>query len=69
LLQNPLMPGSEFRTKAAECGCMAQDASRTDVQRTESRFQESLWLKMAREAEENDDARRILLALRASKAS
>jgi hypothetical protein len=51
-VQNPPMPGSEFRTKAAECGFRAQDASRADVQRAESKFQETLWLKMANEAEE-----------------
>jgi hypothetical protein len=38
------MPGSEFRTKAAECKRMGQDITRTLVQRAESRLQESLWL-------------------------
>jgi hypothetical protein len=46
---------------------MAQDAKRTDAQRAESRLQELIWLKMAHEAEENDDARRLRLALRATK--
>jgi hypothetical protein len=45
---------------------MAQDASRTDAQRTRSKFQEMLWLKMANEAEENDDARRVMLGLRSA---
>jgi hypothetical protein len=43
---------------------MAQDASRTDAQRAESKLKEMLWLKIANYAEENEDARRIRLALR-----
>jgi hypothetical protein len=58
------MPGSEFRSKAEECGLMALDAKRTDVQRADSRHQQSLWIKMAVDAEENDDARRLRIALR-----
>ena len=60
------MPGSEFRTKAAECGLLALDASRTETQRAESHLQQTLWLKMAHEADENDDARRLRIALRAT---
>ena len=67
VLQNPSMPGSEFRTKAAECGLLALDASRTETQRAESHLQQTLWLKMAHEADENDDARRLRIALRATK--
>ena len=60
------MPGSEFRTNAAACGLLALDASRTAMQRAESLLQQNLWLKMAHEAEDNEDARRLGLALRAS---
>ena len=67
MLQNPAMAGSEFRINAAECGHMALDASRTETQRAESRLQQTLWLKMAHEADENDDARRLRIALRATK--
>ena len=66
LRQNPLMPGSEFRQKAAECRRQAQDAIRTAAQRAESQLQEQLWLKMAHDADENDDARRLRIALRAA---
>jgi hypothetical protein len=60
------MPDSEFRTKAAECGRLALDASRTDPQRAESHHQQALWLKMANEAADNEDARRLRIALRAT---
>jgi hypothetical protein len=43
---------------------LARDSARTEKQRAESRLQESLWLKMAIEADENDDARRLRIALR-----
>ena len=43
---------------------MARDITRTEAQRAESQFQEALWLKMATEADENDDARRLRIALR-----
>ena len=66
-MQNPRMPGSEFRQNAVECRRMAQDATRTAAQRAESQLQEQLWLKMAHEADENDDARRLRIALRATK--
>jgi hypothetical protein len=45
---------------------MAQDVSRTDAQRAESKHQEPLWLKIANDADENDDARRLALALRSA---
>ena len=64
LWQNPLMPGSEFRQNAVECRWMAQDATRTEKQRAASKLQETLWLKMANEADENDEARRLRIALR-----
>jgi len=64
---NALMPGSEFRTKAAACGLLARDTTRTEAQRTESHLQETLWLKMACEADDNEDARRLRLALLGSK--
>jgi hypothetical protein len=60
------MPGSEFRTKAAECGLLALDASRTDTQRAESNHQQTLWLKMAQNADDNEDARLLRIALRAA---
>ena len=43
---------------------MARDTTRTEAQRTESQLQETLWLKMAHDADENDDARRLRIALR-----
>ena len=46
---------------------MAQDATRTAAQRAESQLQEQLWLKMVHEADENNDARRLRIALRAAK--
>jgi hypothetical protein len=58
------MPSLEFRIKAAECRSLAQDATRTDKQRAASKLQETLWLKMANEADENDEARRLRIALR-----
>jgi hypothetical protein len=61
------MPDSEFRTKAAECGRLAEDAGRTEPQRAQSHLQQTLWLKMAQDARDNDDARRLILALRAAK--
>src|SRR3954453_18510804 len=61
------MPGSEFRTKAAECERLARDTTRTEAQRAESQLQKSLWLKMANEADENDNARPLRIALRATK--
>jgi hypothetical protein len=63
-LLNQAMPSSEFRTKAAECRRMTLDANRTDKQRAQSLLQETLWLKMATEADENEDARRLRIALR-----
>ena len=60
------MAGSEFRINAAECGRMALDATRTVAQRAESHLQQTLWLKMAREADDNEDARRLRIALRAT---
>ena len=65
--KNLPMPASEFRTKAAECGLLALDASRTETQRAESHLQQTLWLKMAHEADENEDARLLRIALRATK--
>jgi len=53
------MPDKEFRTKAAECGVQALDGNRTESQRAESRLQQTLWLKMAHEAADNEDARRL----------
>ena len=61
------MPDSEFRTKAAECGLLAMDANRTEKQRSESHHQQTLWLRMAQDALDNDDARRLRLAMRAAK--
>ena len=61
------MAGSEFRINAAECGRMALDATRTVAQRAESHLQQTLWLKMACEADDNEDARRLRIALRATK--
>lgn len=58
------MPDSEFRANAAACALLALDKSRTLAQRAQSQLQQTLWLKMASEAVENDDARRILLAMR-----
>jgi hypothetical protein len=58
------MPGTWFRRKSAQCGRMAQDATRTEADRDESKHQEMLWLKIAEDAEANDDARRLHLALR-----
>src|SRR5215203_422262 len=63
VVQRPPMPSSEFRNKAVECGRMARDATRTEAQRAESHLQETLWLKIA-DADENDDARRLRMALR-----
>ena len=40
------------------------DATRADKQRAASKLQETLWLKMANEADENDEARRLRIALR-----
>jgi hypothetical protein len=60
------MPSSEFRAKAAECGLLALDANRTEKQRVESHLQQRLWLKIADEADENEDARRLRIALRGS---
>jgi hypothetical protein len=60
------MPDSEFRTKAGACGLLALDANRTDAQRAESHRQQTLWLKMAQDALDNDDARRLHLAMRAT---
>jgi hypothetical protein len=55
------------RWEAAACGLLALDASRTVAERTESRRQQTLWLKMANEVEEHGDARRLRIALRATK--
>jgi hypothetical protein len=37
------------------------------AQRAESHLQQTLWLKMAREADDNEDARRVRIALRVTK--
>ena len=44
------------RWEAEACGLLSLDVSRTVAERTESRRQQTLWLKMANEVEENDDA-------------
>jgi hypothetical protein len=49
------MCASSYRLRAIECGRLSQDASRTAAERVESKFQQSLWLKLATESDENDD--------------
>jgi hypothetical protein len=58
------MPSSWFRKKSEECGRQALDAARTDAERAEYKHQQRLWLKIADDADDNDDARRLRLALR-----